>query len=105
MTYRSVRALGSTTVTSALLGSLRNDARSRQEFFALTRLAGQEARALCVEALWDRWRRHRAQLRHCKAAMSSGVAAHSFQPLRELIERGLHLHQRRLESAKPAGFL
>jgi GTP cyclohydrolase IA len=39
MTHRGVRALGSTTVTSALLGSLRDDARSRQEFFALTRLA------------------------------------------------------------------
>jgi GTP cyclohydrolase I len=39
MTRRGVRALGSTTVTSALLGSLRNDARSRQEFFALTRSA------------------------------------------------------------------
>jgi GTP cyclohydrolase I len=40
VTLRGVRALGSTTVTSALLGSLRSDARSRQEFFALTRLAG-----------------------------------------------------------------
>jgi GTP cyclohydrolase IA len=40
MTYRGVRALGSTTVTSALLGSLGNDARSRQEFSALPRLAG-----------------------------------------------------------------
>jgi GTP cyclohydrolase I len=37
MTVRGVRASGSTTVTSALLGSLRDDARSRQEFFALTR--------------------------------------------------------------------
>lgn len=37
MTLRGVRAAGSTTVTSALLGSLRDDARSRQEFFALTR--------------------------------------------------------------------
>ena len=35
MTVRGVRAAGSTTVTSALLGSLRDDARSRQEFFAL----------------------------------------------------------------------
>jgi len=36
MTVRGVRAAGSTTVTSALLGSLRDDARSRQEFFSLT---------------------------------------------------------------------
>lgn len=36
MTLRGVRAVGSTTVTSTLLGSLREDARSRQEFFALT---------------------------------------------------------------------
>ncbi|KAA9375927.1 GTP cyclohydrolase I FolE [Microbispora cellulosiformans] len=36
MTLRGVRAVGSTTVTSALLGILREDARSRQEFFALT---------------------------------------------------------------------
>jgi GTP cyclohydrolase I len=36
MTLRGVRAAGSTTVTSTLLGSLREDARSRQEFFALT---------------------------------------------------------------------
>ena len=36
MTVRGVRAAGSTTVTSALLGTLRDDARSRQEFFALT---------------------------------------------------------------------
>jgi GTP cyclohydrolase I len=35
MTLRGVRALGTTTVTSALLGSLRDDARSRAEFFAL----------------------------------------------------------------------
>jgi GTP cyclohydrolase IA len=40
MTHRGVRAVGSTTVTSALLGSLRKDARSREEFFALTRAAG-----------------------------------------------------------------
>jgi GTP cyclohydrolase IA len=36
MTIRGVRAAGSTTVTSALLGVLRDDPRSRQEFFALT---------------------------------------------------------------------
>ncbi|MBE3011607.1 GTP cyclohydrolase I FolE [Microbispora sp. NEAU-D428] len=36
MTLRGVRAVGSTTVTSTLLGVLREDARSRQEFFALT---------------------------------------------------------------------
>lgn len=37
MTLRGVRATGSTTVTSTLLGTLRADARSRQEFFALAR--------------------------------------------------------------------
>jgi GTP cyclohydrolase IA len=36
MTLRGVKAVGSSTVTSTLLGSLREDARSRQEFFALT---------------------------------------------------------------------
>lgn len=35
MTLRGVRATGATTVTSAMLGSLRADARSRSEFFAL----------------------------------------------------------------------
>lgn len=37
MTLRGVRAAGSSTVTSTLLGRLRADPRSRQEFFALTR--------------------------------------------------------------------
>jgi GTP cyclohydrolase I len=36
MSLRGVRATGSRTVTSAVLGLLRDDARSRQEFFALT---------------------------------------------------------------------
>jgi GTP cyclohydrolase I len=40
MTLRGVRALGSTTVTSTLLGSLRSDPSSRQEFFALTGRCG-----------------------------------------------------------------
>ncbi|MDD4867856.1 MAG: GTP cyclohydrolase I FolE [Mycobacterium sp.] len=35
MTLRGVRATGSTTVTSTLLGTLRTDPRSRQEFFCL----------------------------------------------------------------------
>lgn len=35
MTLRGVHATGSTTVTSSLLGTLRSDARSRQEFFSL----------------------------------------------------------------------
>jgi GTP cyclohydrolase I len=35
MTLRGVQAAGSNTVTSTLLGSLRQDARSRTEFFAL----------------------------------------------------------------------
>jgi GTP cyclohydrolase I len=37
MTLRGIRAAGSTTVTSTLLGTVRDDARSRQEFFALAR--------------------------------------------------------------------
>ena len=37
MSLRGVRANGALTVTSALHGALRDDARSRQEFFALTR--------------------------------------------------------------------
>jgi GTP cyclohydrolase I len=37
MTVRGVRASGSVTVTSALLGTVRDDPRSRQEFFALAR--------------------------------------------------------------------
>jgi GTP cyclohydrolase I len=36
MTLRGVQAVGSNTVTSTLLGTLRDDGRSRQEFFALT---------------------------------------------------------------------
>jgi GTP cyclohydrolase IA len=35
MTLRGVRAAGSSTVTSTLLGTLRTDSRSRHEFFAL----------------------------------------------------------------------
>jgi GTP cyclohydrolase I len=41
MTLRGVHAAGSTTVTSTMLGSLREDARSRQEFFALTGAGGR----------------------------------------------------------------
>jgi len=36
MTLRGVKATGSNTVTSTLLGTLRADARSRHEFFSLT---------------------------------------------------------------------
>ena len=39
MTQRGIRAHGATTVTSALLGTLRDDPRSRAEFFALARTA------------------------------------------------------------------
>jgi GTP cyclohydrolase I len=39
MTLRGVRAVGSKTVTSALLGTLREDQRSRTEFFALAGLS------------------------------------------------------------------
>ena len=38
MSLRGVRARGTRTTTSALHGALRDDARSRQEFFALTGL-------------------------------------------------------------------
>src|SRR5215475_13553099 len=40
MSLRGVRARGSRTVTSALRGDLRTDARSRDEFLALTRHGG-----------------------------------------------------------------
>ncbi len=36
MSLRGVRAMGARTVTSALHGELREDVRTRQEFFALT---------------------------------------------------------------------
>jgi GTP cyclohydrolase IA len=39
MTLRGVRATGAKTITSTLLGTLREDARSRAEFFALTGVA------------------------------------------------------------------
>lgn len=38
MSHRGVRAQGSRTITSAVHGLLRDDARSRQEFFALAGL-------------------------------------------------------------------
>jgi GTP cyclohydrolase IA len=40
MTLRGVRALGATTITSALAGALRADSRSRAEFFASARVGG-----------------------------------------------------------------
>jgi len=40
MTLRGVRAIGATTITSALQGALREDARSRAEFFALAGVPG-----------------------------------------------------------------
>ncbi|MEV5763966.1 GTP cyclohydrolase I FolE [Micromonospora sp. NPDC052213] len=36
MTLRGVQAVGATTITSTLLGALRDDSRSRAEFFTLT---------------------------------------------------------------------
>ena len=36
MSMRGVRAGGTSTITSALLGALRDDSRSRAEFLALT---------------------------------------------------------------------
>jgi len=41
MTLRRVQARRTTTVTSTLRGVLRDDPRSRQEFFALTRTEGR----------------------------------------------------------------
>lgn len=38
MTLRGAQAIGSSTVTSALLGSLRDDPRSREEFLSLARI-------------------------------------------------------------------
>ena len=40
MTLRGVQAVGTKTITSTLLGTLREDARSRAEFFALTGVGG-----------------------------------------------------------------
>src|SRR5215469_13770485 len=40
MTVRGVQAAGSRTLTSTMLGTLREDARSRQEFFALAGVSG-----------------------------------------------------------------
>jgi GTP cyclohydrolase I len=40
MTQRGIQATGSRTVTSTLLGTLRDDPRSRQEFFALAGIGG-----------------------------------------------------------------
>jgi GTP cyclohydrolase I len=40
MTLRGAQAVGASTVTSTLLGTLREDPRSRQEFFALTGVGG-----------------------------------------------------------------
>jgi len=41
MSLRGVKAVGSRTITSALHGLLRDDARSRQEFFSLTGAGGR----------------------------------------------------------------
>jgi GTP cyclohydrolase I len=41
MSLRGVRAIGARTVTSTLLGTLRDDARSRAEFFALAGLGSR----------------------------------------------------------------
>lgn len=40
MSLRGVRAAGSRPITSVLHGLLRDDARSREEFFSLARTAG-----------------------------------------------------------------
>ncbi|HEY2947468.1 MAG TPA: GTP cyclohydrolase I FolE [Micromonosporaceae bacterium] len=41
MTLRGVQAVGATTITSTMLGALRDDARSRVEFFALAGLGNR----------------------------------------------------------------
>lgn len=41
MSLRGVRAAGSRTITSAVHGFLRDDARSRQEYFALAGVTGR----------------------------------------------------------------
>jgi len=41
MTLRGVQAVGAKTITSTLLGTLREDARSRAEFFQLVGLGGR----------------------------------------------------------------
>jgi GTP cyclohydrolase I len=43
MTLRGVHARGTSTVTSSMLGGLRDDPRSRAEFLALTTFAGPTA--------------------------------------------------------------
>jgi GTP cyclohydrolase I len=45
MSLRGVRAAGTRTVTSALLGTLRTDPASRAEFLSLTRGAGRGCRS------------------------------------------------------------
>jgi GTP cyclohydrolase I len=42
MSLRGVQKLGASTVTSALRGLVRDDARTRQEFMALTARASDE---------------------------------------------------------------
>jgi GTP cyclohydrolase I len=41
MTLRGVQAVGANTITSTMLGVLRDDARSRSEFLAVARLSGR----------------------------------------------------------------
>ena len=53
MTMRGVRATGTSTVTSAVHGLLRDDARSRSEFFALTTAARPEGGRVVAALLAD----------------------------------------------------
>jgi GTP cyclohydrolase IA len=53
MTMRGVRATGTSTVTSAVHGLLRDDARSRSEFFALTTAARPEGGRVDAALLAD----------------------------------------------------
>ena len=41
MTLRGVQAVGANTITSTMLGVLRDDARSRSEFLAIAGLGGR----------------------------------------------------------------
>ena len=50
MTVRGVRAGGASTITSALLGTLREDPRSRAEFLALTTADPVDAGTVAVMA-------------------------------------------------------
>jgi hypothetical protein len=57
MTLRGVHTVGSTTVTSTVLGALRGDPRSRAEFFALTGATLTSVGSVTVFRRWPSLRR------------------------------------------------